>query len=115
MFSIISHWRNAHQYHTEGALVECLKLKITENAQGCGKSWESQILQAWMVVSEEERHLEKCHFIKDTNMMSQHLHTGQVAQINEDIPYTDGYTNFIGERRGEKRPGGKPMPMSFSG
>lgn len=47
--------------------------------------------------------------------MSQHLHTGQVAQINEDIPNTDGYTNFIGERRGKKRPGGKPMPMSFSG
>lgn len=34
--------------------------------------------------------------------MSQHLHTGQVAQINEDIPNTDGYTNFIGERRGKK-------------
>lgn len=103
MFSIISHWTNAHQYHTEGALVECLKLKRTENAEGCGKSWESQILQAWMVVSAEKRHSEKCDFIKDTNTMSQHLHTGQVAQINEDIPNTDGYTNFIGERRGEKK------------
>lgn len=31
--------------------------------------------------------------------MSQYLHAGQVAQINKDIPHTDGYTNFIGDRR----------------
>lgn len=47
----------------------------------------------------EERHSEKQLFIKDINRMSQHLHTGQVAQVNEAILHTDGYTNFIGDRK----------------